>query len=136
MFGKQKKDSLLPPRYKYIKDYDLQTRLDTRGRERQTAVYKGPYFLPLHSDETFRMLFVSTEIPSSLVKQEYLKIENVQVKIGDAATQSYTDVDVSGTYARIILIDEYNRGDAPFGYTVPGPNSSITVTFTVTGLTD
>ena len=88
------------------------------------------------SDETFRMLFVSTEIPSSLVKQEYLKIENVQVKIGDAATQSYTDVDVSGTYARIILIDEYNRGDAPFGYTVPGPNSTITVTFTVTGLTD
>ena len=88
------------------------------------------------SDTFFRMLFVSTEIPSKLVKQEYVKIEDVKVKIGDAATQSYTDVDVSGTYARIILIDEYNRGDAPFGYTVPGANATITVTFTVTGLTD
>ncbi len=87
-------------------------------------------------DETFRMLFVSTEIPSKLVADGFVTIDNVQVKIGDAATQSYTDVDTSGAYARIILIDEYNRGDAPFGYTVPGANSTITVTFTVTGLTD
>ena len=65
-----------------------------------------------------------------------MKIEDVKVKIGEAATQSYTDVDTSGSYTRIILIDEYNRGDAPFGYTVPGANATITVTFTVTGLTD
>ena len=88
------------------------------------------------ADETFRMLFVSTEIPSKLVADGYVKIEDVKVKIGDAATQSYTDVDTSGTYARIIIIDEYNRGDAPFGYTVPGANATITITFTVTGLTD
>ena len=88
------------------------------------------------ADDTFRMLFVSTEIPSKLVKDGYVKIEDVKVKIGDAATQSYTDVDTSASYARIILIDEYNRGDAPFGYTVPGANTTITVTFTVTGLTD
>ena len=85
------------------------------------------------SDQAFRMLFVSTEIPSAVIAQGYLNIENVRVKIGDAATQSYTDVDVKGDYARIILIDEYNRGDAPFGYTVPGANSTITVTFDVTG---
>ena len=88
------------------------------------------------ADDTFRMLFVSTEIPSKLVKDGFVKIEDVKVKIGEAATQSYTDVDTSGSYARIILIDEYNRGDAPFGYTVPGANATITVTFTVTGLTD
>ncbi len=88
------------------------------------------------TDDTFRMLFVSTEIPSKLVKDGYVKIEDVKVKIGEAATQSYTDVDTSGTYARIVLIDEYNRSDAPFGYTVPGANATITVTFTVTGLTD
>ena len=88
------------------------------------------------SDEAFRMLFVSTEIPSKLVADGYVKIEDVKVKIGDAATQSYTDVDTTGTYARIIIIDEYNRGDAPFGYTVPGANATITITFTVTGLTD
>ena len=84
-------------------------------------------------DETFRMLFVSTEIPSAAIAQGYATIENVRVKIGDAATQSYTDVDTTGDYARIVLIDEYNRGaDAPFGYTVPGANSTITVTFEVT----
>lgn len=88
------------------------------------------------SDTLFRMLFVSTEIPSKLVKDGYVTIDNVQTKIGDAATQNYTDVDVSGDYARIVVIDEYNRGDAPFGYTVPGANATISITFTVTGLTD
>ena len=88
------------------------------------------------SDTFFRMLFVSTEIPSKLVKDGYVTIDDVQIKIGDAATQNYTDVDVSGDYARIVVIDEYNRGDAPFGYTVPGANATISITFTVTGLTD
>ena len=88
------------------------------------------------TDTFFRMLFVSTEIPSKLINDGYVTISDVQTKIGDAATQSYTDVDTKGDYARIIIIDEYNRGDAPFGYTVPGANASITITFTVTGLTD
>lgn len=88
------------------------------------------------SDTFFRMLFVSTEIPSKLVKDGFVTIDDVQVKIGEAATQKYTDVDTSGDYARIILIDEYNRGDAPFSYSVPGANETISITFTVTGLTD
>lgn len=88
------------------------------------------------SDSFFRMLFVSTEIPAKLVKDGYVTIENVKTKIGEAATQDYTDVDVSGEYARIIIIDEYNRGDAPFGYTVPGANSTISITFDVKGLTE
>ena len=50
-----------------------------------------------------------------------------------AATQKYTDVDTSGTYVRIVVIDEYNRSEDPFGYTVPGPNETITITFTVSG---
>ena len=88
------------------------------------------------SDTFFRMLFVSTEIPAKLVKDGFVTIDDVQVKIGDAATQKYTDVDTSGDYARIILIDEYNRGDAPFSYNVPGAGATISITFTVTGLTD
>ena len=88
------------------------------------------------SDSYFRMLFVSTELPSKLIKDGFVTIDDVQVKIGDAATQKYTDVDTSGQYARIIIIDEYNRGEAPFGYTVPGANATISITFTVTGLTD
>ena len=85
-------------------------------------------------DETFRMLFASTEIPSQLIKDGYVTIDDVRVKIGDAATQKYTDVDTSGDYARIIIIDEYNRGEAPFGYTVPGANAVISITFNVTGM--
>ena len=88
------------------------------------------------SDTLFRMLFVSTEIPSRLVKDGYVTISDVKTKIGDAATKDYTDVDVSGEYARIVIIDEYNRGEAPFGYTVPGADTTISITFTVSGLTD
>ena len=88
------------------------------------------------TDTFFRMLFVSTEIPAKLVRDGFVTISDVQVKIGDAATQQYTDVDTAGDYARIIIIDEYNRGDAPFGYNVPGANATISITFTVTGLTD
>lgn len=88
------------------------------------------------TDSFFRMLYVSTDIPSKLVKDGFVTIENVKVKIGDAATQDYTDVDVGGDYARIVVIDEYNRGDAPFGYNVPGADSTISITFDVTGLTD
>ncbi len=88
------------------------------------------------TDEAFRLLFVSTDIPSKLVTDGFMEISDVQVKIGNAATQKYTDIDTSATYVRIVIIDEYNRSEAPFGYTVPGANTDITVTFTVSGLTD
>ncbi|MBQ6175262.1 MAG: hypothetical protein IJK28_11635 [Clostridia bacterium] len=88
------------------------------------------------TDEAFRLLFVSTDIPSKLVKDGFMEISDVQIKIGGAATQKYTDIDTSGTNVRIVVIDEYNRGEAPFGYTMPGANETITVTFTVSGLTD
>ncbi len=88
------------------------------------------------SDEAFRLLFVSTDIPSKLVKDGFLEITDVQIKIGESATQKYTDVDTSGEYVRIVVFDEYNRSEDPFGYTVPGANATITITFTVSGLTD
>ena len=84
------------------------------------------------SDGFFRLLFVSTEIPSKLVKDGFMTIDDVQIKIGTAATQKYTDVDTSGDYVRIVVIDQYNRSEDPFGYTVPGADTSITITFTVT----
>ena len=62
-----------------------------------------------------------------------MTIDDVQVKIGDSATQKYTDVDVDGDYARIVLLDEYNRKQDAFGYTVPGAGKTITITFTVGG---
>ncbi len=90
------------------------------------------------SDTFFRMLFVSTEIPSKLVRDGYVTISDVKTKIGNAATQDHTELDTSGEYARIIVIDEYKNGsdNAPFGYNMPGADTTITITFTVTGLTD
>lgn len=88
------------------------------------------------TDESFNLLYVSTEIPSALVKEGYVTISDVKVKIGDARTQEYTEVNTADAYARITLIDTYNQAETPFGYTVPGANTTITVTFTVTGLTD
>ena len=79
---------------------------------------------------------ISCENFEKLVKDGFVTIDDVKVKIGDAATQSYTDIDATGEYARIVIIDEYNRGDAPFGYNIPGADATISITFTVTGLTD
>ena len=88
------------------------------------------------TDSFFRLLFVSTELPSKLVKDGFVTIDNVRTKIGDAATQTYTDVDTSGDYVRIVIIDEYNRSEDPFGYTMPGADTTISITFDVTGLTE
>ena len=83
--------------------------------------------------EAFNMLFASTTIPSSLVNAGYLTIDNVRTKIGNAATQDYTEIDTKGDYVLIKVLDSYNQSAEPFGYTVPGANETISVTFTVSG---
>ncbi len=85
------------------------------------------------TSESFNLLFVSTDIPSALVTGGYLTIGDVKTKIGDAATREYTEIDTSGEYAMIKVIDTYNQAANPFGYTVPGPETAITVTFSVSG---
>lgn len=88
------------------------------------------------TDGYFRLLFVSTDLPSKLVNDGYVTIDNVRTKIGEAATQEYTDIDTSGEFVRIVIIDQYNRSEDPFGYTMPGADTTITITFNVTGLTE
>lgn len=84
--------------------------------------------------EAFNMLFVSTNIPSKLVNSGFLTISDVKVKIGSGATQEYTSVNTEeGEYVRIDVINSYAQSEAPFGYTVPGANETITITFTVSG---
>jgi len=83
--------------------------------------------------EAFNLLFVSTDIPSRLVKDGYLTLSDVQTKIGGGASQAYTEIDTKGDYAMIKVIDTYNQAAEPFGYTVPGANEDISVTFTVSG---
>ena len=84
--------------------------------------------------QAFNLLFVSTDIPSKLVKDGFLTIENVRVKIGDAATREVTHVNTSGDYVMLSVIDTYNIGEAEFGYTVPGAGETISITFSVTGM--
>ena len=83
--------------------------------------------------QAFNLLFVSTDIPSKLVKDGYLTLDNVKTKIGGAATQDFTSVDLEGEYARIVVLDSYNQSAEPFGYTVPGAGESISISFTVSG---
>lgn len=88
------------------------------------------------SDTLFHLLFASTDIPSRAVVEGIIAISDVKVKIGDAATQDYTEITTTGDYAGISILDDYNQAAEPFGYTVPGANQTITITFTITGLTD
>ena len=80
----------------------------------------------------YNMLFVSTDIPSALVKDGFLTLEGVKVKFGSGATQEYTEIDTSGEYVAIKIIDVYNQAAAPaIAYTVPGANETVAITFTV-----
>ncbi len=80
----------------------------------------------------YNMLFVSTDIPSGLVRDGFVTIDNVKVKFGSGATQEYTEVDTEGEYVAIKIIDVYNQAEAPaINYSVPGPNETVAITFTV-----
>ena len=84
--------------------------------------------------EAFNLLFVSTDIPGKLIESGFLTISDVKTKIGSAATQDFTSVNTEeGDYARIDVINTYSMAEDPFGYTVPGANETIEITFTVSG---
>lgn len=84
--------------------------------------------------KSFNLVFVSTDIPSDMVKDGFLTISDVKVKIGSGATKEFTCVNTEeGKYARIDLINTYGETGEPFGYNVPGPNETIEITFTVSG---
>ena len=88
-------------------------------------------------DTFFRMLYVSTDIPSKAVKEEVITISDVKVKFANGKTQDLTYVNTSGDYAKITLIDEYDsKVPGELAYTMPAAGEAITVTFTVSGLAD
>lgn len=87
--------------------------------------------------KAFNLLFVSTDIPNKLMKGDFLKISDIKVKIGGGATQESGTVNTEeGDYTRIDIINTYSQTEAPFGYTVPGPNETIEISFTVSGMAD
>ena len=85
------------------------------------------------SDEKYNLLFVSTDFPSALISEGHVVISDAKIKIGEGKTIEYTEVDCEGDYARLLFVNSYGTTE-DIGCTVPGPNTPITVTFTVDGL--
>ena len=65
-----------------------------------------------------------------------MTITDAKVKIGEGKTQEGLIIHSEGDWVKIVVTDEYNKLDAGFGYTVPGPNTKVVFTFTVNGLID
>ena len=84
-------------------------------------------------DTLLRYFRVSTSIPSALVKEGYVTFTDCKVKIGDSKTQTDLVIRSEADYAEIVVRDEYNKVEPTFGY-LPGPNTLVTFTFTVNGL--
>ena len=88
----------------------------------------------LGASKDYNMLYVSTNIPSKLVKDGFLTIDNVKAKFGSGATQGYTEVNTDGNYVAIKILDTYNQASAPaISWSVPGANETVSITFTVSG---
>ena len=74
----------------------------------------------------------------SELQKKYAKLarritDNVKTKIGSGATEDYTEVSTDGEYAMIVIFQAWTHNEEPFGYNVPGPNETISITFTVSG---
>lgn len=88
------------------------------------------------ADTFFRYFRVATDIPAQLVKEGHVTITNVKVKFGEGKTQEGLTVWTDGDWVKLVVVDEYNHIEAPFGYTVPAPGTTVVFTFTVNGLAD
>lgn len=88
-------------------------------------------------DTAFHFFRVSTDIPSKLVKEGYVTISDVTIKIGEGKTQSGVVVDTSGDWVKLIVEDNYNNIKADgVVLTAPAPNTTTVFTFTVSGLAE
>jgi len=86
-------------------------------------------------DTLLRFFRVTTDIPSALVKEGYVTITDATVKIGEGKTQSDLVITTDGDWVTIVVRDEYNKIEPGFGY-LPGANTKVVFTFTVSGLAD
>ncbi len=86
-------------------------------------------------DTLLRFFRVTTSIPSELVADGHVTITDVKVKIGDGKTQDAVVVRTETDYVELVVRDEYNKIEPPFGY-MPGANTKVVFTFTVNGLAE
>jgi len=86
------------------------------------------------SDKSLNLLFVSTDIPSALVADGYVTITDVTAQFNDSKVVEYFELDTTGDYAQITLLNKWTQSEEPFAYTIPGANETVTITFTIGGL--
>ncbi len=86
-------------------------------------------------DTLLRYFRVTTDIPARLVAEGHVTITDCKVKIGDGKTQEGLVVVTDGDWATIVVRDEYNKIEPEFAY-MPGANTTVVFTFTVSGLAD
>ena len=85
-------------------------------------------------DESFNMLFVSTDIPKQLIKDGLVTISDVKTSMDGGQARDFTYIDVKeGKYATISVMNTYNNavGVDTIPYTMPA--KSIDITFTISG---
>ena len=88
-------------------------------------------------DTAFHFFRVSTDIPSKLVKEGYVTISDVTIKIGEGKTQSGVVVDTSGDWVKLIVEDNYNNINAVYvSVTARTRDIGTCLSFTVSGLAE
>ena len=88
----------------------------------------------LGEDETMRMLFVSTDIPSQLYDQGLIEFSDFKTSLDGAKGQSFFSVNTEGDYVQLDILNEYDSavGTESIPYTMP--KDDIVITFTISGL--
>lgn len=86
----------------------------------------------LGEDQTLRILFVSTDIPSQLFDDGLVTISDLSTVIDGGTGQSAFAVNTEGDFAQIDILNEYtDLGAEAIPYAMPA--QEITITFTLSG---
>ena len=86
----------------------------------------------LGDDETMRMLFISTDIPSQLYDDGLITISDLSTVIDGGRGQSAFTVNTGGDYVQIDILNEYtSTGTEAIPYTMP--SKDVMITFTIDG---
>ncbi len=89
--------------------------------------------MALGTDQTLRMLFLSTDIPSQLIDKELVTISDVKTSFDGGKAQTAFALNTDGDLLQLDILNEYtSTGTEAIPYKMPA--KSITITFTVSGL--
>ena len=88
----------------------------------------------LGEDQTLRMLFVSTDIPSQLYDNGLIEFSDFKTVIDGAKAQSFFSVNTEADYIQLDILNEYDNavGAEAIPYNIP--TKDVVITFTISGL--